>query len=41
MYLTVRRTQREIDRRQMMIDNLTTKEKQINEAFKNDGGSTR
>ena len=34
-------TQREVDRRQMMIDNLITKEKQINEAFKNEGNNSR
>lgn len=34
-------TQREVERRQVMIDNLTTKEKQIEEAFKNEGGDVR
>ncbi|XP_048761035.2 syntaxin-8-like [Ostrea edulis] len=29
-------TQREVERRQMMMDNLTTKEKQIDQAFKNE-----
>lgn len=35
------RTQREVERRQMLIDNLITKEKQINEAFKNEGSNSR
>ncbi|XP_052262913.1 syntaxin-8-like isoform X2 [Dreissena polymorpha] len=34
-------TQREIDRRQVMIDQLITKEKQIEEAFKNESGVAR
>ncbi|CAG2230959.1 STX8 [Mytilus edulis] len=34
-------TQREVERRQMLIDNLITKEKQINEAFKNEGSNSR
>ncbi|XP_033740346.1 syntaxin-8-like [Pecten maximus] len=34
-------TQREVERRQMMTDNLTTKEKQIEQAFRNEGGDTR
>ncbi|KAL3875536.1 hypothetical protein ACJMK2_033480 [Sinanodonta woodiana] len=34
-------TQREVERRQIMMDNLTTKEKQIDQAFKNQGGESR
>ncbi|KAK3090808.1 hypothetical protein FSP39_014833 [Pinctada imbricata] len=34
-------TQREVERRQMMMDNLTTKEKQIDQAFKNEGTDSR
>ncbi|KAL4239769.1 Syntaxin-8 [Mactra antiquata] len=33
-------TQREVERRQVMIDNLTTKEKQIQQAFRNEGSSS-
>ncbi|XP_022319500.2 syntaxin-8-like isoform X1 [Crassostrea virginica] len=34
-------TQREVERRQMMMDNLTTKEKQIDQAFKNEASQSR
>ncbi|XP_061181988.1 syntaxin-8-like [Saccostrea echinata] len=34
-------TQREVERRQMMMDNLTTKEKQIDQAFKNEASASR
>ncbi|XP_060562342.1 syntaxin-8-like [Ruditapes philippinarum] len=34
-------TQREVERRQVMIDNLTTKEKQIEQAFRNEAGESR
>ena len=39
--LTNQRTQREVERRQMMMDNLTTKEKQIDQAFKNEASQSR
>ena len=38
--LTLCRTQRELERRQIQLDELITKEKQINSQFKNDGPST-
>ncbi|KAK7498301.1 hypothetical protein BaRGS_00010561 [Batillaria attramentaria] len=34
-------TQRELERRQRMLDGLITKEKQIDQAFKNEGGESR
>lgn len=34
-------TQREVERRQVMIDNITTQEKQIEQAFRNEGGESR
>ncbi|KAL5021090.1 hypothetical protein ScPMuIL_000245 [Solemya velum] len=34
-------TQREVDRRQIMVDNLTTKEKQLDNAFLNEGDDSR
>lgn len=34
-------TQREVERRQIMIDQLVTKEKQIDQAFRNEGGESR
>lgn len=34
-------TQREVDRRQMMLDNLKTKEKQMEAAFRHDNSDTR
>ncbi|XP_041363468.1 syntaxin-8-like [Gigantopelta aegis] len=34
-------TQREVERRQIMIDSLTTKEKQLDQAFRNESGSSR